>query len=75
MPPKNIANPSLIPANFAIAGSTAIRARNNEPGNVILETTVSTCSAVSSPGRTPGINPPLFFKSSAILLGLIIIAV
>ena len=75
VPPKNIANPSFTPESLAIAGTTAMTARNKDPGKVIRDTTLSICAAVYSPGRTPGMKPPLFFKSSAILLGLIIIAV
>ena len=75
VPPKNIANPSFTPDSLAIAGTIAMIARNNDPGNVILDTTLSMCEAVSSPGRTPGIKTPLYFKSSAHLLGLIMSAV
>jgi hypothetical protein len=50
VPPKNIANASLTPDSFATAGKIAIAARNNDPGNVMRETSESIYSAVSSPG-------------------------
>ena len=36
-----MANPSFTPESLAIAGTMAIIARNNDPGNVILDTTLS----------------------------------
>ena len=82
---QSIFSDSIKSANFRIdsyalkesttESSIAIAAKNNEPGKVMRETTSSMCSAVSSPGRTPGTKPPLFLRSSAILLGLIMIAV
>ena len=50
------------------AGSTEIRAKKIEPGNVIRDITLSKKSDVSKPGLIPGTKPPLRFKSSAILL-------
>ncbi len=58
-----------------IAGSIDKPARNNDPGKVILDNTESNLSAVSFPGLIPGIKPPLFFKSSAILFVGIVMAV
>jgi len=41
VPPKNIAKASFTPASLASAGMIATNARNNDPGNVILETSES----------------------------------
>ena len=69
VPPKNIAQDCCTSITLTrIAGNTAIKARNKEPGNVINDITLSKNSEVYNPGRIPGINPPLLFKSSAILL-------
>jgi len=59
----------------AVKGRIATIAKNIEPGNVILDITVSIKSAVFFPGFTPGINPPLRFNSSEICCGFIVIAV
>ena len=50
-----------------IAGTIAIIAKKIEPGKVICDITLSKYSEVSFPGRIPGTNPPLRFKSSDIL--------
>ena len=60
---------------MANAGNMVINPRKIEPGSVILDMMVSMYSAVLFPGLMPGINPPFFFISSAIWLGLMVIAV
>ena len=54
---------------------TYIVPENIDPGSVILDKILSKYSAVFFPGLTPGINPPFLFMSSAICVGLIVIAV
>ena len=51
-------------------GSIAIIPKNNEPRSVVLETIFFKYWEVDVPGLIPGINPPLFLTSSAILSGL-----
>ena len=58
-----------------ITGLNAMIANKNEPGKVILSRTFEIKSTVSFPGFIPGIKPLFLFISSAILLGLIVIAV
>ncbi len=65
----------LRPANIANAGMMAMKPKKIDPGKVILDKILSKYSAVFFPGLTPGMKPPFFFKSSAIWLGLIVIAV
>ena len=60
---------------MAKAGRIATIARKMEPGSVILVMMVSRYSTVFLPGFTPGMNPPLRFISSAIMLGFTVIAV
>ena len=46
------------------------KARYKAPIVVTLDKTKSIYSAVFSPGRIPGINPPCLFKLSAVSEGL-----
>ena len=63
------------PAFIANAGKIATIPKKIEPGKVILDIMLSKYSAVDRPGFTPGMNPPIFYISSAIWLGLTVIAV
>ena len=51
-------------------GSSAMTVRNSAPGSVMRVTTRSMYSAVRAPGFTPGMNPPCFFRFSAMSTGL-----
>src|SRR6266545_2020281 len=70
VPPKNCAviigtfNPWL-----RRLGKTAISVRKIAPANVSRVIVKSRKSAVGFPGRTPGMYPPYFFRSSAIWVG------
>ena len=50
-------------------GSSAIVARNKEPGNVIRFSTPDRYWAVGLPGRIPGMKPPYLRMSSAVRYG------
>ena len=58
-----------------ILGKTAIKPKNTDAGNVILDKMLSIKSAVDFPGLTPGTNPPCFFILSATSTGLKAMAV
>jgi hypothetical protein len=77
VPPKNIENCCVLvkPKPNTIAGRMAIKARNIDPGNVILDNITSRNSAVALPGLTPGIKLPCRLRSSAIWFGFTVIAV
>ena len=60
---------------LSLKNNKFIKAKNIDPGNVINDIILSKKSDVSTPGRTPGTNPLLLFKSSAILLVGTVIAV
>jgi len=53
-----------------IFGTTVKNARNRAPKNVILFDTLDKYSTVGFPGLIAGIDPPAFFKLSAISFGL-----
>ena len=75
VPPKNLANTLLTPISRGKCRNNSNNSQEIDPGKVILEITPSINSAVDLPGLTPGIKPPFFFISSAIWLGLTVIAV
>ena len=58
-----------------IVGSAATAARKSAPGSVSRARMRSRNSAVGRPGRTPGMNPPYFFRLSAWSTGLNVTAV
>jgi hypothetical protein len=61
VPPKNIAQDVEHIRLTTIAGNTAIRARNKDPGKVIKDITFQD-NLKFQPGLIPGIKPPLLFK-------------